>query len=69
MKREIKCVHDGVYFVDPENVPLCYVCDQPMFKGEDIDLQYIDAGPGNQDLVAIVHSECADEEYNDEDDE
>jgi len=67
-EKHIQCISEGVYGVDITHVPLCYMCDQPMFKGESLTLQYIDAGPGHSDLVALVHTdcECDEEDWDDE---
>ncbi len=59
----ISCVDHGVYGIEPENIPCCPICDQPMQKGERINLQTCDAGT-NPDLLRLVHAECA--EGNDE---
>jgi hypothetical protein len=55
----ISCVDHGVYGVDPGDIPCCPICDQPMQKGEPINLQTCDAGPGNPDLLRLVHAACA----------
>lgn len=68
MRNLIACIDHGVYGVSPHACPLCPVCDQPMFVGETITLQTVDCGPGNADLLRLVHSHCV-EEDEDEDDE
>lgn len=54
----IACVSHGVYGVQPQDCPCCPICDQPMWKGERITLQTVDAGPGNPDLLRLVHYYC-----------
>lgn len=58
MNDLISCVSHGAYGVEPERIPCCPVCDQPMWKGERITLQTCDSGPGNPDLLRLIHSEC-----------
>lgn len=65
----IRSVFYGAYGVDPSDIPCCPICDSPMQRGEGIELQLCDAGPGNPDLLRIVHYECANPEEDDEDDE
>lgn len=67
MHKIIECIDHGVYGVDPEDCPLCPCCDQPLWYGEGITLQTVDAGPGNQDLVRLVHSACVNDDDEDED--
>lgn len=71
--KYIKSVSHGKYGVDPECIPLCPICDQPMWAGEPLELQACDAGPGNPDLIRIVHLACEEtedsEDDTDEDDE
>lgn len=64
----IRCISHGVYGVEPEDCPLCPLCDQPMWANEPLTLQTVDAGHGNPDLVRLVHYACENEE-DDEDDE
>lgn len=63
----VSSVYHGKYGVDPEDIPLCPLCDQPMWAGERIELQTCDAGPGHPDLLRLVHADC--ESSEDEDDE
>lgn len=66
--KYITSVFHGKYGVEPEDIPLCPICGQPMSAGERIELQACDAGPGQPDLLRLVHQDC--EEMNeDEDDE
>lgn len=69
MDRPIKLYDHGVYGVDPERIPCCPVCDQPMWKGEDLALQECDVGPGQQDMVRLTHLSCVsgDEDDDEED--
>ncbi len=53
------CVEHGVHDISPEDCPLCPICDQPLWASERINLQTVDAGPGNPDLVRLVHTECS----------
>jgi len=62
MREIITCVSHGIYDVPPEEIPPCPICDQPMFKGERINLQTCDAGPGHPDLLRLVHGECEDDD-------
>lgn len=52
----------GKYGVDPHEIPLCPICDQPITVGELIELQTCDVGPHMPDLVRLVHKTCADDE-------
>lgn len=69
MRNLIQCIDHGVYGVSPEDCPLCPCCDQPMWVGEGITLQTVDCGPGHQDLLRLVHSECVDGDDEEGDDE
>jgi hypothetical protein len=62
----ISCVSHGAYGVDPEKIPLCPECDQPMWVGEQITLQTCDVGPGEADLVRLIHSRCEDDGESDD---
>ncbi len=68
MANIITCISHGVYGVEPEACPLCPECDQPMWVGEPLELQTVDAGPRHPDLVRLVHHSCVndDEEWDDE---
>lgn len=66
-EREIACVAHGVYGVAPEEIPCCPICDQPMVKGEPLELQWCDQGPGQSDAARLVHYHCA--EADDDEDE
>lgn len=68
MSKLISCIDHGVYGVSPHACPLCPECDQPMFVGERITLQTVDCGPGEPDLLRLVHSSCVDDEDDDGDD-
>lgn len=62
-ERDIACVFHGRYGVPVEQIPCCPICDQPMCKGEPLQLEYCDAGRlGEPDLVRLVHYECANED-------
>lgn len=63
--RIISCIDHGVYGVKPEDCPLCPCCDQPMWVGEDITLQTVDAGPGGSDLLRLVHTHCVNDDDED----
>jgi hypothetical protein len=39
-----------------------------MWVGERIELQACDAGPGNPDLLRLVHADCENDEDEDEED-
>jgi len=67
--RLITCISHGVYGVDPIECPCCPICDQPLWAGERITLQTCDAGPGNPDLLRLVHYECDSPEDDEDDDE
>ena len=67
-EREIQCVAHGVYGVPPEMIPCCPICDQPMWKGEPLELQWCDMGPGQQDCARLVHYECGNPPEDDEED-
>lgn len=69
MRDLIQCIDHGVYGVRPEDCPLCPCCDMPLHAGEGITLQTCDAGPGNADLMRLVHTRCVKEEDEDGDDE
>ena len=60
--KYIHSVYHGAYNIDPADIPCCPVCDQPMWAGERIELQACDAGPGNPDLLRLVHYDCANPE-------
>jgi hypothetical protein len=68
MRNLIYCTDHGVYGVKPEDCPLCPICDQPMWSGERINLQTIDCGPGQADLLRLVHSDCVGTDDEDEED-
>lgn len=68
MRNLISCIDHGVYGVSPEDCPLCPGCDQPMWVGEQITLQTVDCGPGNADLLRLIHSDCIDDGEDDDDD-
>ncbi len=68
MNQIIECIDHGISGVSPEDCPCCPKCDQPIWAGERITLQTVDAGPGHPDLVRLVHSECSEWAEEDEDD-
>ncbi|RWB40476.1 MAG: hypothetical protein EOQ44_25395 [Mesorhizobium sp.] len=69
MRNLIQCIDHGVYNVRPDDCPLCPCCDQPLWAGERITLQTVDAGPGHPDLLRLVHTGCVDDEDDSDDEE
>lgn len=61
MRNLIQCVDYGVYGVEPEDIPLCPECDQPMSAREGLTLQICDAGCFAPDLVRLVHTDCVED--------
>ena len=66
MNKIISCIDYGVYGVDPEKCPCCPECDQPIWLGERITLQTVEA-VGHGDLVRLIHTDCS--EWGDEDED
>lgn len=65
---EIQCILNCRYNVNPEEVPTCAVCDQPMFRGEPLQFEYCDMDvPGFPACVRLIHLDCADD-YDEEED-
>lgn len=63
--RDIACVFHGRYGVLPEQIPCCPICDLPMLKGERLQLEYCDMGPGQQDAARLIHLKCDDTDDDD----
>lgn len=63
--RDISCVFHGRYGVSPADIPCCPICDQPMVKGESLQLEYCDMGPGHPDAARLVHYHCGNEDDDD----
>ena len=65
--RLVHCIDHRVYAVSPGDSPLCPLCDQPIRAGDRFNLQTVALGPGEADLLRLVHTECVEDEDEDED--
>jgi hypothetical protein len=68
MSKDIQSVFHGKYGVAPDAIPCCPICDQPMQKGELLELQWCDQGPGQPDCARLVHYACENSDDDDEED-
>lgn len=50
------------------DMPLCPLCDQPMWAGDDVVILAMEAG-GHGTVIALGHRTCAEEELEDEEEE